>query len=211
MPNRASILLCEDEKLLRTTLAELMSKWSWVDSIDTAANGEEALLMLEKNKYELLLLDVNMPIRNGISVAQVVLKTKPNIRIVMLTNHDGDALILTLYRLGIHGFLLKDTEPAQLDLALQTVMSGVNYFAPSVLRVINANPQKTAQLPDINVAPRHKQVLELLVKGRSPKEIAEKLSMSVNTVNSYKSDMMELTRTQTTIELIAYVQKNGIL
>ncbi len=188
-----------------------MRKWDWVGTVDLAANGEEALVLLERNPYDLLLLDVNMPIRNGISVAQVVLRQKPGLRVVMLTNHDGDALILTLYKLGVHGFLLKDTEPAELEMALQTVLNGVNYFATSILAVINKGPHKIAQLPDINVAPRHKQVLELLVKGKSPKEIAEKLSMSVNTVNSYKSDMMELTRTQTTLELIAYVQKNGIL
>lgn len=211
MSTKASILLCDDERLLRLSLAELMRKWDWVGTVDLAANGEEALVLLERNSYDLLLLDVNMPIRNGISVAQVVLRQKPGLRVVMLTNHDGDALILTLYKLGVHGFMLKDTEPSELEMALQTVLNGVNYFAPSILAVINRGPQRITQLPDINVAPRHKQVLELLVKGKSPKEIAEKLSMSVNTVNSYKSDMMELTRTQTTLELIAYVQKNGIL
>lgn len=152
-----------------------------------------------------------MPIHSGVVVAKVVLREYANTRVIMLTNHDGDALILTLYRLGVHGFILKDTDPKELEQATQSVLNGINYFTPSVLAVINANPHKTLQIPDINVAPRHKQVLELLVKGKSTKEIAETLDMSINTVNSYKSDMMELTRTQSTLELIAYTKKNGIL
>ena len=211
MDNKATILLCDDERLLRISLAELIRKWSWVESVDLAENGEEALAMMSKKKYSLLLLDVNMPVLNGISVAQAVLRQYPSTRIMMLTNHDGDALILTLYKLGVHGFLLKETEPAELERAAQTVMNGIPFFSSSVLNIINAQSKKIAQLPNINVAPRHKQVLELLVKGKSSKEIAEALDMSVNTVNSYKSDMMELTRTQSTLELIAYVQKNGML
>lgn len=211
MANGASILLCDDEKLLRLTLAELMRKWSWVETLDLAANGDEALKLLAKNNYDLILLDVNMPIHSGVTVAKLVLREYTNTRVIMLTNHDGDALILTLYRLGVHGFILKDTDPKELEQATQSVLNGINYFTPSVLAVINANPHKTLQIPDINVAPRHKQVLELLVKGKSTKEIAETLDMSINTVNSYKSDMMELTRTQSTLELIAYTKKNGIL
>lgn len=211
MATGTSILLCDDEKLLRLTLAELMRKWSWVESIDLAANGEEALQHLSKNKYDLILLDVNMPIHSGVVVAKTVLKEYTSTRVIMLTNHDGDALILTLYRMGVHGFILKDTDPIELEQATKSVLNGINYYTPSVLAVINANPHKALQLPDINVAPRHKQVLELLVKGKSTKEIAETLDMSINTVNSYKSDMMELTRTQSTLELIAYTKKNGIL
>lgn len=208
---KTNILLCDDEKLLRISLSELIQKWTWVGKVDVAANGNDALQMMSQKPYDVLLLDINMPQRNGISVAQEILRKKLPTRILVLTNHDGDALIANLYRLGVHGFVLKDTDPVELEHAILSVVNDNRYFTPAVQKVVNTQANNSNQLPDINTAPRHKQVLELLIKGKSSKEIADQLNMSLNTVNSYKSDMMELTQTQSTPELIAFVVKNGIL
>lgn len=204
------LLLCDDEKLLRVSVAALIRKWWWIKEVDTAANGEELLLKLYQNEYNILLLDVNLPGKNGVEIAKVMLRDYPKLRIVMLTNHSGEALLITLFRLGVHGIVLKDTDSDELEKAVKQVSDGGTYYSEVVQKTINLYGTNVKVLPSIHFAQRHKQVLELLLKGSSAKEIAEKLHMSLHTVNSYKRDMLELTHTQSTNELLAFVSKNGM-
>ena len=207
---KINLLLCDDERLLRLSLADLLRKWAWVNEVDTAANGDDALQQLVKKKYDVLLLDVSMPGKNGVEVAEIALREYPSLSVVILTNYDGNALIVNLYRLGVHGFVLKDTAPEELEIALKTVMQEQRYLTSSVQKIVDMHLSKPYTMPSIKIAHRHKQVLELLVKGKSAKEIAEKLYLSLNTVNSYKADMMELTQTQSTTSLVEFVRKNGL-
>lgn len=204
------LLLCDDEKLLRISVAELMRKWKWVTEVDTAANGDEVLQKVSTSRYNVVLLDINMPGKNGAEVARVLLRDFPKVKLIILTNHSGEALMVTLFRLGVHGIILKDTDSAELENAVQTVATGIRYFTNAVQAIIDGYDESRKSLPTIQFAQRHKQVLELLLKGKSAKDIATLLNMSLHTVNSYKRDMLELTRSQSTSELLAYVAKNGI-
>lgn len=204
------LLLCDDEKLLRVSVAALISKWWWIKEVDTAANGEELLVKLDQKEYNVVLLDVNLPGKNGVEIAKFVLRDHPSIRLVMLTNHSGEALLVALHKLGVHGIVLKDTDSDELENAVKRVAGGETYYSEIVQKVINVYGTGVKVMPSIHFAQRHKQVLELLLKGSSAKEIAEKLHMSLHTVNSYKRDMLELTHTQSTNELLAFVSKNGI-
>lgn len=204
------LLLCDDEKLLRVSVAALISKWWWITNVDTAANGEEVLVKLHQREYNILLLDVNLPGKNGVEIAKIILRDYPNIRIVMLTNHSGEALLIALHRLGVHGIVLKDTDSDELEKAVRIVSSGETYYCEAVEKTLNLYGKDVKMVPSIHFAQRHKQVLELLLKGSSAKEIAEALHMSLHTVNSYKRDMLELTHTQSTSELLAFVSKNGM-
>lgn len=208
--NKTKLLLCDDEKLLRDALAQAISKWSWVDDeVSTASNGAEALELLSTQSFEILLLDMNMPGHKGIEVAKEVYSKYPETKIIMLTNHAGEALILNMYRIGIHGFVLKNTPLIELEKTIQSVLAGERHF-PSSIKDIIERSNKPSKVPEITFAPRHKQILEMLLLGKDPKTIADVLNLSVNTVNSYKAEMMKQTQTQSTPELLAFVQKNGL-
>lgn len=204
------VILCDDEKLLRVSVAALITKWWWIKEVDTAANGEELLVKLDQKDYNVVLLDVNLPGKNGVEIAKMILRDYPGIRLVMLTNHSGEALLVTLHKLGVHGIILKDTDSDELENAVKRIASGEVYYPEAVEKIINLYGSDVKGMPSIHFAQRHKQVLELLLKGSSAKEIAEKLHMSLHTVNSYKRDMLELTQTQSTNELLAFVSKNGM-
>lgn len=204
------LLFCDDEKLLRVSVAALISKWWWIKEVDTAANGEELLVKLHQEEYNIVLLDVNLPGKNGVEIAKFILRDYPSVRLIMLTNHSGEALLVTLHKLGVHGIVLKDTDSDELEKAVKKVAGGETYYSEVVQKIINVYGTDVKVMPSIHFAQRHKQVLELLLKGNSAKEIAERLHMSLHTVNSYKRDMLELTQTQSTNELLAFVSKNGM-
>jgi DNA-binding NarL/FixJ family response regulator len=207
---KTKFLLCDDERLLRDALAQAISKWPWVDDqVDTASNGAEAMELLSAQVYDILLLDMNMPGSKGVEVAKEVYSLYPETKIIMLTNHAGEALILSMYRTGVHGFILKNTPLIELEKIIQAVLAGERHF-PSTIKDIIERSNRPSKVPEITIASRHKQVLELLLLGKDPKTIADILHLTVNTVNSYKSEMMKQTQTQSTPELLAFIQKNGL-
>lgn len=207
---KTKFLLCDDERLLRDALAQAIGKWPWVDDeVTTASNGAEALDLLATQSYDILLLDMNMPGRKGVEVAKDVLSQFPETKIIMLTNHAGEALLLNMYRTGIHGFLLKHTPLIELEKIIQAVLAGERHFPNSIKDIVEKS-DRPSKVPEITIAPRHKQVLEMLILGKDPKTIADVLNLSVNTINSYKAEMMKQTQTQSTPELLAFVQKNGL-
>jgi DNA-binding NarL/FixJ family response regulator len=205
-----NLLFCDDEKLLRVSVAALIKKWWWIKEVDTVADGEELWAKLQQKEYNIVLLDVNLPGKNGIEIAKLVLRDYPSIRLIMLTNHSGEALLVTLHKLGVHGIILKDTDSDELERAVKKIAGGENHYSEVAQKIINVYGTGVKVMPSIHFAQRHKQVLELLLKGRSSKEIAEKLHVSLHTVNSYKRDMLEHTQTQSTNELLAFVSKNGV-
>ena len=207
---KTKFLLCDDERLLRDALALAIRKWAWVDEeVSTASNGAEALELLSAQAYDILLLDMNMPGRKGVEVAKEVLWQFPETKIIMLTNHAGEALLLNMYRTGIHGFVLKNTPLIELEKIIQAVLAGERHFPSSIKDMIERS-NRPSNVPELTIAPRHKQILELLLLGKDPKTIADILHLTVNTVNSYKSEMMKQTQTQSTPELLAFIQKNGL-
>lgn len=208
--NQARILLCDDDQLLLDLLSLAITKWDWVDEVNVSATREDAIKLLSALQYDILLLDMRMPGHNGIEIAKEVHWMYPMTKIIMLTGHAGDALILNMYKAGIHGFALKDfLKLNELEKIVRRVLCGERCFPPTINDVIERNNIST-KTPEMNIAPRHKQVLELLLKGKDTKQIADVLHLSVNTVNSYKSELMKQTNSQSTPELIAFIRINGL-
>jgi len=204
-----SILLVDDQQLFREGLALILKQHYPDVNISHAGSGPEALELLKTNKIDLVLLDIGMPEMNGMEVVAHLTKDHPDLVILVVTQYNGEAMIKHLLRIGVHGFIFKSSASEEIKDAIKTVMEGRQYvpvsLQPSFLRKI-AMTDTPAVLKK-----REAEILLLLKMGRSSKEIAERLNLKENTINSYREEMLQKTKTKNVAELIAYAYENGML
>lgn len=205
-----TILAVDDQSLFLEGLDLVVNKVFPGSRLRRAGSGEDALEMLKHHKFQLMLLDIGMPGMNGMDVAKTVLNEYPSLRIIVLTQYNGEAMITHLVRAGVHGFLLKNSESAEIKRAIETVLSGRKYITdkihPSIL-----HDDGDLSTPSIQFSKREADILVYLKMGKSSKEIAERMALKENTINSYREDMLQKTKTRNVAELISYAYKNGVL
>ncbi len=206
-----NLLLVDDQALFRESVRSLLNQNLSAIRIYEAGHGKEALAILEENRIDVILLDVNMPEMNGIELATHVLANHKLTSVIILTQHGGEAMIVHLLRQGVHGFLLKNTSARELKLAIETVMNGEKYIHDSITAIIQSNFNLMKSAPTIMFNKREAEILVQLKMGRSSKEIASIMDLKENTVNSYREDMLRKTKTKNVAELITYAHQNGLL
>lgn len=205
-----SLLLVDDQQLFREGLALILKQHYPTVKLYHAGTGPEALKMLKIYSIDLILLDIGMPEMNGVETAQQVIKEFPNTKILVLTQYHGEAMIMHLVQIGVHGFLFKNSGSSEICLAIEKLLNGEQFFASSISpTLIKKTPIK--QSPVITFNKREAEILLFLKMGRSSKEIAERMSLKENTVNSYREDMLQKTKTRNVAELISYAYQNGVL
>lgn len=208
--NSLSILLTDDQSMFREGMELILKQHFPKAKLFQANNGIEALNTIGKQPIDVVLLDVNMPGINGIEVARIILRDYPGTRIIILTQYNGEAMISTLLKDGVHGFLLKNSSSSEIIQAIDTVCEKrAIYITPS----IHPSLSKTGmveQSPSIFFTKREAEILMYLKMGKSSKEIAERLSLKENTINSYREDMLQKTQTRNVAELISYAYQNGV-
>jgi DNA-binding NarL/FixJ family response regulator len=205
-----SILTVDDQALFREGLTLVLNKLYPTAKVKQASSGPEAFDLMSNHVFDLLLLDIGMPGMNGMEVAKQVMLDHPSTHIIILTQYNGEAMITHLVQAGVHGFLLKNSGSQEIKKAIDTVLSGKQYITtmihPSLLKDEKAN-----NAPSVRFSKREADILMYLKLGKSSKEIAERLSLKENTINSYREDMLRKTQTSNVAELISYAYKNGVL
>jgi DNA-binding NarL/FixJ family response regulator len=205
-----SILAVDDQSLFREGLALVLTRLFPDITLRQAGSGPEALEMLQEHRFNLLLLDIGMPGMNGIEVARQVLRQYPDLRIIVLTQYNGEGMITHLVRLGVHGFLLKNSESQEIKKAIETVLDNRQYITPMIHPSL-LKEEAGVSAPSIQFSKREADILIYLKMGKSSKEIAERLALKENTINSYREDMLQKTKTRNVAELISYAYENGVL
>ena len=204
-----SLLLVDDQQLFREGLALILKQHFPDYELIHAGSGPEALEILKTRPVNLVLLDIGMPEMNGMEVVNYIIKDHPQALILVVTQYNGEAMIKHLLRMGVHGFIFKSSASEEIKEAINTVLDGKQYvpatLQPSFLKKI-AMTDTTAVLKK-----REAEILLLLKMGRSSKEIAERLKLKENTINSYREEMLQKTKTKNVAELIAYAYENGML
>jgi DNA-binding NarL/FixJ family response regulator len=209
--NVINLLLVDDQALFRESIRSLLQQNMDSVSIYEAANGREALNIMQLNRIDVVLLDVNMPDINGVEVAAEILEKHERTSVVILSQHGGEALIIHLLKLGVHGFLHKNTNVNELKIAIDAVMRGDKYFDEGISAIYNNTVNVVKTAPTIIFNKREAEILVQLKMGRSSKEIAGNMDLKENTVNSYREVMLRKTKTKNVAELITYAYQNGIL
>ncbi len=206
-----NLLLVDDQRLFRESIRSLLQQNVESISIHDASNGKEALELLKSVKMDVVLLDVNMPEVNGVEVAEDILENHPETSVIILSQHGGEGLIIHLLKMGVHGFLHKNTNAAELKDAIEKVMRGERYIQENISAIFKNNFNSINNAPTIVFNRREAEILVQLKMGRSSKEIASNMDLKENTVNSYREVMLRKTHTKNVAELITYAHQNGIL
>lgn len=202
-----SALIVDDQPLVRQGLMLVLKQHFPDVRLYEAGNGEDALRVLMLYKINIVLLDIGLPVIGGVEIAETILKDYPNVKVLIVTQYNGEAMIKNLLKAGVHSFFLKNSAAHEINEAVTTVLNGKHYI-PEALKYALI---PTTHIPSIAFSKREAEILLLLKMGRSSKEISERLQLKEYTINSYREDMLKKTKTGNVAQLISYAYENGIL
>jgi two-component system response regulator NreC len=208
------VLIADDHAIVRTGLRALLKGEAGLELAGEASGGEEALRLVESLKPDILVLDLSMPDLDGIQVTKRVHESSPNVRILILTVHEDEALLREAIRAGASGYILKHAAEEELISAINIVQVGDIYVHPKLLRSLLAEPQKPmppSSQPEELLTPRELDVLDRIVQGYTNRQIAEELSLSVRTVEGYRANMTEKLGLRSRAELVRYAREHGLI
>jgi len=176
-----------------------------------AANGEEALTSIHLSTIDVVLLDMQMPVLNGIGTMKRIKELPVKPLVIILTQFDDQALITNMLHLGANGFLSKDCEPEELERAILSVLK-IGYFINQLTSaVIHKNISKNNELASIEISSRELEVMVLLKDGKSSKEIASKLGLTLHTIESYRKSLMKKTHCKNVADVVSLAYRTGMV
>src|SRR5713226_591125 len=202
------ILLADDHALVRQGLKALLEKQGF-QIVAEASDGQETLRSVEKTEPDVAI--INMPVLNGVDAARELKKSSPRTKVVALTQHDEDQYVTESLRAGVSGYVLKSQAADDLVHAIQEVCRGSVYLSPNISRaVVDAYLSKTHDSAD-PLSGRERQVLQLVGEGKSTKDIAAHLRISVKTAESHRARLMKKLDIHETASLVRYAIRRGLI
>jgi DNA-binding NarL/FixJ family response regulator len=206
------ILLADDHQIVRQGLKALLEEEGF-KVVCEASNGQEAIAMAREYEPDVAVLDLSMPILNGIVAAEEIRKSSGNrIRVILLTVHTERQYVLQAMRAGVRGYVLKTRAAADLIQAITEVASGLTYLSSGVSQaVVEAYLTKDELAPQVSLTPRELQVLQLVAEGKTTKEVASTLGVSFKTAESHRTRIMEKLDIHETAGLVRYAIRKGII
>lgn len=210
------IVLADDHKLMRIGLRVLLEQQPDLTVVGEASDGREAVALVASQRPNVLVMDIGMPSLNGIEAAAQITQSNPEAAIVMLSMHSDESYVLRALKAGAKGYLLKDSAEADLIRAVHAVAEGKSFFSPAVSKVllddyVRKLKRSGTEDPYDLLTPREREVLQLVAEGKSNKEVAQLLNLSVYTVETHRSNIMEKLNLHGVPELILYAVRKGII
>lgn len=205
MSNKIHVLIADDHAIVRQGLKQILSETEDLVITGEADDGSEALQLARLQPWDVFLLDVSMPNRNGIDTLKQLKKEFPRLPVLILSMHPEEQYALRALKAGASGYLTKQSAPEQLVNAIRQVASGKKYVSPAVAQqLIEALSDDTDKLPHERITDREYQVLVMIAAGKSQTQIADKLNLGVATVSTYRARLLEKMGLKSTAELIRY-------
>src|SRR5436305_15166080 len=204
------VLLADDHEIVRQGLRVLLEREGF-QVVGEASDGHEAVKLCEANHPEVAILDLSMPLLNGIDAAREIMKSNPRTKVVLLTMHTEDHLILESLRAGVTGYVLKTKAASELVQALRAVCRGEMFLTQSISRMIVQAFLQNAPVAGNPISDRERQVLQLVAEGKTTKEIASLLGISVKTAESHRSNLMDKLNIHDTAGLVRYAIRIGLI
>jgi DNA-binding NarL/FixJ family response regulator len=194
MPEPIKIILADDHILVREGFKSLINKNKEFEVVGEAENGKALLTLIESVSVDVLLVDISMPLLNGIEAIAQMKKISPSLKFIMLTMHEEAEYILKSIQAGANGYLLKNVEPEELEKAIKTVAAGGKYFNATISNIMIENISKGPGVDKEEITEltaREKEILQYVADGLSTKIIADKLSISARTVETHRVHIMK--------------------
>lgn len=208
MPPR--VLLADDHALVRQGLKALLEREGF-QVAGEASNGEEVLRLVSSIRADVAILDIGMPLLNGLEAARELHKISREIKIIVLTRHDEEQYVIEALRAGVKGYVLKSQAATDLVEAIRQVCSGRIYLSPGVTHAVVDAYLSGAEVPSDPLTPRERQILQLVGEGKSTKEIANLLGISVKTAESHRGRLMRKLDIHETASLVRYAIRRGLI
>lgn len=218
MKEKIKILLVDDHHLVRTGIANLLSGEPDIEVVGEAANATEMLDLLQQQKPELAILDIALPDMSGIELARQMAREFSAVKVVFLSMYTSEEFVFNAINSGAKGYLPKNTSRSELLEAIRSVAKGDEYFAESISNTIlksyikkakSGNPEQLRN--ESLLSKREMEVLRLFAQGLTNQEIADKLFISIRTVESHKNHIMQRLELKTTVDLIKFALRNNLV
>ena len=205
------VLLAGDHTLVRAGIRRLLEGVAGVEAVDEAQDASEALSMAQRLQPEVAFLDIAMPGRSGLDVLPELRVLAPATAVVMKSMHADLAYVRSALERGARGFVVKDSAPAELELALRAVLAGETFLSPRLSsRMMGLNGAGSLRSDLDALSPRQSEILRLMAKGRGTKEIASDLGISVKTVETHRARMMEALGIRRANDLLRFAVQRGL-
>lgn len=212
-----SVLVVDDHPLYRNGIKRILNNIDFISQCDEAENGKEALKMLLAKHYDIILLDIQMPVMDGVQTASVIKSDFPKSKIIILTMSDSKRQMIELLDMGVLGYVLKSTDELELTDAILRVSEGVQYLSKEVDDVWTkflgnkSKFERNFQKPEkVELSDREKEIIVMICKQLSTQEIADKLSLSNNTVKTHRNNIMKKLETDNVVGIAIYAVRAGI-
>lgn len=208
---KIQLLVADDHAILRDGVVSLLKTEKDFNVACTAAGGYDVLELVAKHEIDVCLLDINMPGLDGIETAKLILRRKPEIKIIMLTTYNDREIISELVHIGVSGYLLKNSDREELVEAINKVMKGRHYFSEEVEKIILEGLTEKKSTEAVPLTERELEILQLLAKEYTNDKIAAELHISYRTVETHRKNIMQKTKANNLAGLIKYAYGKGIL
>jgi DNA-binding NarL/FixJ family response regulator len=216
--NSLKILLVDDHPMIRMGIKTLLEGEKGISSIEEAADGDECLNMLTLKKYDVIIMDIKMPKKTGIETTKEIIKKYPDAKVLALSMHDEQDYIVKMLQAGAKGYLLKNSTKEELVKAVENVSNGENYFSNEVSSIMLSKyiykefpADKKEYKSDIKLTKRETEIIRMISEELTNAEIADKLGISVRTVDTHRRNLLQKLDVKNTAGLVRFALQNGIL
>ncbi len=212
---KLKILVTDDHTLFRKGTMMLLETFDEITFVDEAKNGKEAVEKLSEGSFDLILLDLEMPVMDGWEASRKIIQKFPKTKIVMISMHDSLQIISDLIEIGVHSYLLKNADPEEVHKAILSVINNDFYYNQLVSTALHKKIQRDGiQKNNIqnkaDVSPREIEILQLICQEMTMKEIGEKLFLSEQTIQTHRKNLMRKTQAKNAVGLVKFAFQNGI-
>ncbi len=205
------VLVADDHAIVREGLKRILEGQDGIDVAGEATNGHEVLAKVREGGFDILMLDLSMPGKSGIDLIKQVKEESPKLRVLVLTMHEEDQYAVRAIRAGASGYLTKESAPGQLVSALRRLAEGRLYISANVAEQLALDVQpRDDEAPHRHLSDREFEVFQLLVSGRSISEIAAQLHLSVKTVSTHKTRILQKMSVASVADLVRYAIRHRL-
>jgi DNA-binding NarL/FixJ family response regulator len=206
MSDKISVLLVDDHALVRRGFRRILDDDETLEVVGEASNGAEAVRLAEQLHPQVIVMDCQLPELNGVAATRIILRSRPKTTILMLSMHSEDTLVRQALDAGARGYVLKNANDLDLASAIKNVAAGKSVIDPQLQRAETLKGER-----DPALTARELEILQHIVAGKSNKEIASELDLSVNTVSVHRANIMDRLGIHKTAELVVYAIRNGLV
>jgi len=208
-----NLLIADDHKLVIDGYVSILKEVENMHVMGTASNGKEVLTLMETSKPDVVLMDINMPVMDGIETTKNIKLRRPKTKILVLTMYNDSALVKKLVALGVDGYILKNCTKKTLIDAIETVITGRPYYDKEITKTILNRFQQTSQTKagPVQLSQRELQVIRLIALGSSTRDIAKELNLSAHTVKTHRRNINQKLDIHSPAGLVQYAYKNKLV